>query len=287
MSVVEGHGDPYRTDMDLLQAAIEELLSGFSGVAGVFVRDLDTGEEMAYNGEVAFSGMSLLKIAIMEEFYRQADSVPTLEETKLLTQTMTARGNYAANLLLAKIGEDDAYRGTRRLTESMRRIGLVNTFMAAPFGSGSGGPPLRIETPANSRRDLNADPDPYVQTTPQDVGLLVEMIYEGTTGGGTLVAAYPDRITAAECREMLDLMRGNRIGTLIEEGLPANVSIAHKHGWIDDTHADAGIVFSPARDYVLAIFVHQQGWLEFEQSGPLIADVAHVVYNYFNMEDQW
>jgi beta-lactamase class A len=287
MSVVEGDGDPFQPTMDLLQGAIEELLSGFSGVAGVFVRNLDSGEEMAHNGEVAFSGMSLLKIAIMEEFYRQTDSTPTLEESNLLSQTMTARGNYAANLLLARIGEDDAHLGAQRLTESMRRVGLANTFMAGPYDSGSGGPPPQVETPANSRRDVNTDPDPYVQTTPQDTGLLVEMIYEGTAGGGTLLAAYPGEITAAECLEMLDLMKSNRIGTLIEEGLPENMSIAHKHGWIDDTHADAGIVFSPASHYVLAIFVHQQGWLEFEQSGPLIADIAHVVYNYFNMEDQW
>jgi beta-lactamase class A len=289
VELVVTHGDRQllRHNMNLLQAATQELLAGSPGVVGVFVKDLATGEELASNGEVAFSGMSLMKIAIMEEFYRKANRTPTLEETKLLTETMTVRGNYTSNLLLTEIGDDDAYLGARRLTGSMRRIGLVNTFMVAPYSSGQSRPPPRIVTPANSRRDVDTDPDPYMQTTPQDIGLLMEMIYQGTTGRGTLIAAYPGQITPQECRAMVELMKGNRIGSLIEEGLPQDMPIAHKHGWIDDTHADAGIVFSPAGDYVLVIFVHQRGWLEFEQSGPLIADVAHVVYNYFNMDDQW
>ena len=119
------------------------------------------------------------------------------------------------------------------------------------------------------------------------MGLFMEMIYQGAMGGGTLIAAYPGQITPQECEAMIELMKSNRIGSLIEEGLPEGTPVAHKHGWIDDTHADAGIVFSPAGDLVLVIFVHQQGWLPFERSGPLIADIAHVVYNYFNMDDQW
>ncbi len=286
--VVVNEGEvPSRHDMDLLRAAIGQLSVGFPGVTGVFVQDLATGEELAINGEIAFSGMSLMKVAIMEESFRQIDASPTREETKLLTETITVRGNYASNLLLAEVGEGDPYLGARRLTESMRQTGLVNTFMAAPYDSSTGRPRPRIVTPANSRSDVDTDPDPYMQTTPQDMGLLLEMIYQCTTDGGTLIAAYPGQITAQECQAMVELMKANRIGSLIEEGLPENTPIAHKHGWIDDTHADAGIVFSPARDFVLVIFVHQRGWLQFDQSGPLIADIAHVVYNYFNMDDQW
>jgi beta-lactamase class A len=285
--VIHESEGPSQYDMDLLRTAIEELLADFPGVAGAFVKDLATGEELAINGEVAFSGMSLMKIAIMEESFRQINASPTREETRLLSETMTVRGNYTSNLLLAEIGEGDPYLGARRLTESMRQTGLVNTFMAAPYYSSTGRPPPRIVTPANSRSDVDTGPDPYMQTTPQDIGLLMEMIYQGARGGGTLIAAYPGQITRQECQAMIELMKGNRIGSLIEEGLPEGIPIAHKHGWIDDTHADAGIVFSPAGDFVMVIFVHQRGWLAFEQSGPLIANIAHVVYNYFNMDDQW
>ncbi len=167
----------------------------------------------------------------------------------------------------------------------MRRIGLVNTFMATPYDEDR--PPPHIVTPANSRRDVNTEPDPYMQTTPLDMGLLLEMIYQGARGGGTLIAAYPGQITPEECQAMLELMKSNRIGSLIEKGLPEGTPLAHKHGWIGDTHADAGIVFSPGGDYVLVVFLYQQGWLQWERSAPLIASISHVTYNYFNMDDQW
>ena len=283
--VTQEGGESARRDMNLLRTAFQELLADFPGVAGIFVKDLASGEEMAINGEVAFAGMSLMKIAIMEEFFRQLDRSPTVEETKLLTETMTLSGNYTANLLLAEIGEGNPYRGVRRLTESMRRIGLVNTFMATPYDEDR--PPPHIVTPANSRRDVNTEPDPYMQTTPLDMGLLLEMIYQGARGGGTLIAAYPGQITPEECQAMLELMKSNRIGSLIEKGLPEGTPLAHKHGWIGDTHADAGIVFSPGGDYVLVVFLYQQGWLQWERSAPLIASISHVTYNYFNMDDQW
>lgn len=274
-----------RRDMSLLQDAIRELLADFPGVAGVFVKDLASGEELSINGEVAFAGMSLMKIAIMEEFFRRLDRPPTVEETKLLTETMTLSGNYTANLLLAEIGGGNPYRGVRRLTESMRRIGLVNTFMATPYDEDR--PPPHIVTPANSRRDVNTEPDPYMQTTPLDIGLLLEMIYQGARGGGTLIAAYPGQITPEECQAMLEIMRHNYIGSLIEKGLPEGTPLAHKHGWIGDTHADAGVVLSPGGDYVLVVFLYQKGWLQWGRSAPLIAGISHVTYNYFNMDDQW
>jgi beta-lactamase class A len=287
LTILQEDGDPFQRDLGVLRAGLPELVSDFPGVVGVFVKDLATGEELGMNEEVAFAGMSLMKVGIVEEFYRHTDRAPTREETKLLTETMTVVGNYTSNLLLAEVGEGNSYEGARRLTESMRRIGLANTFMAAPYDSAHGRPPPHVVTSANSRSDVDTEPDPYMQTTPQEIGLLLEMIYQGAEGGGTLIAAYPGQITPEECRAVLELMKSNRIGTLLEEGVPAGIPLAHKHGWISDTHADAGIVFSPAGDYVVVVFVHQQGWLEWQQSAPLVADIGHVIYNYYNMDDQW
>jgi len=108
------------------------------------------------------------------------------------------------------------------------------------------------------------------------------MIYWCAEGGGTLIAAYPNQLEPCECQEMLSLMEANREGTLIEEGLPEGTRIAHKHGWIDDTHADAAIVFSPGGDYVISVFVYRPEWLDLEESTPLIADISKATYSYFN-----
>ena len=86
-----------------------------------------------------------------------------------------------------------------------------------------------------------------MQTTAADMSMLMEMIYQCAAGGGTLLAAYPEHVTPDECQTMLEIMNENRIGSLIEAGVPEGTSVAHKHGWTAETHGDSGIVFWPQR----------------------------------------
>jgi len=271
---------PREPGLWMMEQMIQGIMADFPGLYSIYIKDLATGEEYADDADVAYAGMSIIKIAIMMETYRHLDGPPDLETTKLLTETMTLSGNFTANLLLRYIGDGDAYEGARRLTESMRYLGLVNTFMATPYDEDV--LPQHISTPANQRTDVNTNPDPFMQTTPQDMGRLLEMIYQCAKGGGTLIAAYPDEITPEECQAMLDIMSQNRIGALIEAGVPEGTRVAHKHGWVGDTHGDAGIVFSPGGDYVLCVYLYHKDWLEWDISSPLIARVSEATYNYFN-----
>ena len=271
---------PREPGLWMMEQMIQGIMADFPGLYSIYIKDLATGEEYADDADVAYAGMSIIKIAIMMETYRHLDGPPDLETTKLLTETMTLSGNFTANLLLRYIGDGDAYEGARRLTESMRYLGLVNTFMATPYDEDI--LPQHIATPANQRTDVNTNPDPFMQTTPQDMGRLLEMIYQCAQGGGTLIAAYPDEITPEECQAMLDIMSQNRIGALIEAGVPEGTRVAHKHGWVGDTHGDAGIVFSPGGDYVLCVYLYHKDWLEWDISSPLIARVSEATYNYFN-----
>jgi beta-lactamase class A len=273
---------PSPPSIALLKDMIEARLSDFPGLGGVFIRDPITGETVRSDADVAFAGMSALKIAIVEEVFRVLDDEPDAETTRLISETMTLSGNYTANLLLRVIGGGDSFRGVRMLTESMRNLGLVNTFMAAPYDVEEA--PARIVTPANSRTDKNTEPDLYMQTTPEDIGLLLEMIYHCAHGGGNLLAAYYDELTAGECQAILDFMASNKVGSFLEAGTPPGVPIAHKHGWIGDSHADIGLVFSPGGDYIFSVFLYRPGWLEWELSSETMADLARATYNYFNAE---
>lgn len=266
--------------MKHLEEMLKALLTDFDGIPSVFVKDLQTGEELDINPDVAYAGLSVLKIAVMVETYRALDGPPDAEQTKLLTETMTLSGNFTANLLLRDIvGNGDAYQGVENLTASMRYLGLVNTFMAAPYDEV--GPVPAIVTPANSRTDLNTNPDPYMQTTAREVGLLLEMIYQCSRGGGALMVAYPGAFTPQECQQMLEMMAEDKTGSMIEAGLPPGTPFARKHGWAGDTHADAAVVFGPKGDFILVVFLYRPGWLEWEVSNPLISRIAAATYNYF------
>jgi len=272
---------PRQPGLWMMGQMIEGILADFPGFYSIYIKDLASGEEFSDDADVAYAGMSILKIAIMTEAYRHLDGPPDADTTKILTETMTLSGNFTANLLLRDtIGDGDAYQGVRRLNETMKLIGLVNTFMATPYDEDV--LPQHISTPANQRTDVSTNPDPFMQTTPQDMGRLLEMIYQCADGGGTLIAAYPDELTPDECQAMLDMMSQNHIGALIEAGVPEGTRVAHKHGWVGDTHGDAGIVFTPGGDYVLCVYLYHQDWLEWEVSSPLMARISEATYNYFN-----
>ncbi len=269
-------------DIDTLKQLLESLLSNHAGlIPGIFIKDLQTGDEVEINADVAYAGLSVLKIAILEETYRALDPPFSPQVTDWISDAVgVSSSNSAANLLLQDvIGNGDGYQGAENLTTSMNHLGLVNTFAAAPYDEESS---LTIVTAANSRTDITTFPDPYMQTTPLDIGMLLEMIYQCGQDGGTLMAVYPGNFTADECDQMIEWMSKNHTDSLIEAGVPVETQVAHKQGFTSDTHADASIIFSPGGDFVLVVYLYRPQWLEWEESAPLIADIATATYNYFN-----
>jgi beta-lactamase class A len=91
---------------------------------------------------------------------------------------------------------------------------------------------------------------------------------------------------------MIDILMANKIGLLIEAGLPPEAAAAHKHGWVQEldgllhSMSDVAIVFTPGGDYVLTVFIHDPERLDFDQGNRLIARLSQTVYNFFNLENQ-
>jgi hypothetical protein len=273
-------------NIQVLQDAIENQLASFEGFASVFILDLQTGEEVRINSDVAVSGLSILKIAIFVEAYRVLDSPPNDYEQELFVNTATASSNHSANLLLHVIaGEDNTYEGAEILTEEMRRMGMVNSFMAVPYDATTvPSRPSTYSTPANANPTIDTRPDATMQTTAEDIGGLLAMLYYCAQGEGGLLAVYPGEITQEECQAIVDLMVQNVEGNLIRFGVPDGVPVSHKHGWSFNEHGDAGIVFSPGGDYVIYTLLAQpeSDWLSSEYSFPILREIARAAYNYFN-----
>ncbi len=280
-----------RPEINLLTRLLVNMAQDYEqstgGTASLFLLELATGEERTINAGVAMSGMDLLKIPLVLELYRALDHPPTLSQRALISDTLVVQPDHlSANALLNIIaGQDDPYLGTDLVTESMQQLGLVNTFMVAPYDD-DGRPTLQtLSTPANNVEDLATRPTPHMQTTAEEMGTLLSMIYYCAQGqGGAISAVYGDAVTQAECQEILTIMQQNQIGSLIEEGVPEGTAVAHRHGWISDTNGDAGILFTPASDYVLVVMLYKPNWLEWEISSPLVADISRAVYNFYNFD---
>ncbi|MBI4771066.1 MAG: serine hydrolase [Chloroflexi bacterium] len=286
-------GRTARPTFESLSALVKQHVAdqGFAGLVDVVVVDLRSGAELhlilrggnTIPGEpdVAFAAMDLMKIPLMVETYRQWDRPPTPEVARLLTETIALSGNDRANALLAGLGNGDGQAGAQNVSAALHALGLVNSFMAGPYGQSTA--PAPITTPANQREDVNTAPDVLMQTTPTDLAFLLTAIYQcAARGNGTFALLFAARITRAECQQMLEALSQNRVGVLIEAGVPEGVRVAHKQGWIGDTNGDAAIVFTPGGDYVLSVFLWQPDSLPWETSSPLTADLRRAVYNYFN-----
>ncbi|MCK5923775.1 MAG: hypothetical protein KAG66_22770, partial [Methylococcales bacterium] len=194
-------------DFRYLNAVITQSLADFDGLYSIYVQELHSGETLEIDSNLAIAGMSLLKIPILVETYRALDQPPNIEQNKLISDTLGIQsGNYTANLLLQEVaGQPNTFIGADILTQSMKDIGLFNTFIAVPYGAEPRpGRLLTYLTPANQRTDRTTFPDPYRQTTTGDLGQLLTMIYEcATEDNGQLRDVYADTITQTECQEML------------------------------------------------------------------------------------
>ncbi len=289
--------DASRPSLSNLEILLEQIIdvSAFDGLTEIYLLDLQTRQELSFAyergellpPEIAFTAASTMKIPIMTSVFRRVNE-PTPDNITQMIELMIERSeNDPADQLMQEVM--DRNLGPMELTDDMQYLGLENTFLAGYFYIGA---PLlyRYETPANSRTDVSTDPDVYNQTTPVDMGLLLDDIYQcALNGGGTLPAAYPGEISQNECQKMLDYLAQNDIGVLIKAGLPEGTRIAHKHGWIIEydgllhTMGDASIVYTPGGDYILVIFMHQPTQLVFDPANKIFSDLSRAVYNYFNL----
>ncbi len=290
---------PTRPSMENLQTLLQQIIrvSGFDGVIGVYLLNLQTGQEIHFalrnneplpvNPDVAFTASSTVKIPIMVSYFIKYGAAGLDDQTSELLLNMIRKSeNPPADVLMSDL---DPNLGPLVVTEDMQTIGLENTFIAGYFAPGS---PLlrRIQTPANSRTDVNTDPDDYNQTTPSDMGMLLTDIYQcAEDGGGALVAAFPQEMNQEICQKMIDFLAEDKIGVLIQAGVPEGTTVAHKHGWVSDRYgiihnvSDAAIVYTPGGNYVFTIYAYHPVQALWDKVSALFAELSQAVYNYFNL----
>ncbi len=272
--------------LDQLQQLLQTRLTTFAGTASVFVKDLQTGEELHINSEVPFSGGGVMKLPIVAEIYRKYDLPLDLTTTQRLTAALTAElSNLPANQLLNQIGEGNTFAGADTTTASLAHLGLRNSYLAQPYDQ-----PLTatvgLSTPANANSTIDTNASPAIQTTASDMGLLWEMIDQCSKSGGALLVVYPNQFSPIECRQMIDLLQAHAptdIPTLLNSELPAQAQIAHRPGGNFDTRGDAALVHSPGGSYILVVFLNTAAQnFDWTLANSIMTDLSKATYNYFN-----
>lgn len=287
--------NPGRPNFDNLKILITQIIdiTPFDGVVGVYLEDLSTGDilhfgydqnsEISVEPDIAFTASSTIKIPILYSVYNHLG--PNLDDGQiaLVTEMITKSENPASDALM------EFMDGPMVVSDDMSALGLQNTFIGGYFYDGA--PLLQtFSTPSNNRNDVFTNPDSYNQTTPSEMGQLLSDIYHcAKNGEGSFYAVSPTKFNQSICEEFLAYLKQDRIGVLLEAGLPEGTQIAHKHGWISGSDgiiqniSDAGIIFTPTGDYVLSIYVYHPVQTVWEPVSGMISKISEVVYNYFNL----
>lgn len=257
-----------------------------SRLGALYLQDMQTGEAITFGNDIAFSGTSISKVAILAELFNVLTSTPDTATAVDIANTMICSENVATNRLLNIIGGGDLLAGADRTTEFLQSLGLRSTFLAAPYDTTNGATtptplPRSLSIPSVESDQTRANPDFSNQLTVDEMGFLLGDIYQcAMNGAGTLMQS--GSFTQEECQRMVHVMTNNNVDALLRAGVPAEVPVAHKHGWIPDTHGNAGIFFTPGGDYVMVMMLHQPSWLEYSESLPVIAETSRMVYNFYN-----
>lgn len=292
---------PKKPSFDILEIMLKDIIdeATFDGIVEFYFKDLQNGLMLHFThsriGEeelptdIAFSSWSTIKIPALITLFKNLESPYDQTILAEIEDMVEQSSNESTDSVAKKVIEPNL--APIRITEDMQTLGLENTFWAGFFSLGS---PLlqEVTTPANSQTDYDTDPDRYGQTTVMDLGLLLEEIYYcSQDNGGAIPLAFDGAITQEECLMMVDFLSKNKIGHLIEAGVPGGTVVAHKHGWANEvqdgfvhTMGDAAIVYTPGGSYILSIYVHQPVQVIFDHANLLFANLSASVYNYYNLQ---
>ncbi|NOH02409.1 MAG: hypothetical protein HND47_10890 [Chloroflexi bacterium] len=291
-----------RPTIDNLEILLKQIIitSDFDGLIGFYMMDLQTGQEIHFainnkqeitaEPDIAFTASSTIKVPIVASYLINRGSNLDSQTADIISRVLGRSDNSATDLILERI---DPINGPVIVTQNMEALGLKSTFLGGMFFLGAPNLlPGRI-TPGNSRTDVFADPDPYSQTTPAEMGSLLADIYHcAQNSGGALIAAFPDKVNPATCQLLIDFMAQDKLGSLIQGGVPDGTLVPHKHGYVlsrdgvmHDT-SDVGIVYSPGGNFVLSIYTYHPVQNIWDITNPLFVNLTQAVYNYFNVSTQ-
>jgi beta-lactamase class A len=278
-----------RPAIERLRASIERITTNVNATWGIYVKSLETGEEIAINADRQMDTMSVIKIPLMAEVFQQIkdgkfalgdkytlakeDILPgtgvmrsldpgdTFTVKDLLTLMIIVSDNTATDVLYRMVG------GPEAVNRRMQALGLKQTVAPAPARAWFDALSASADR-AQFHRDAK---HPYGLSTPREIGQLLEMMEKGTL------------VDKASSDLMLRMMRGQLYRTRIPRYL-SGWNVPHKTGdFLPYIGNDVGVLEAggqPAQRIVLSIFTANH-FGSGERLEEAIGRVAEQVADYF------
>lgn len=277
--------------IERLRAAIERITDDVNATWGIYVKSLETGEEIAIGADRQMDTMSVIKIPLLAEVAQQIkdgkfalsdkytltkeDILPgtgvmrsldpgdTFTVKDLITLMVIVSDNTATDALYRMVG------GPEAVNRRMQALGLKQT--VAPATARAWFDALQAApSPAQFHREAK---HPYGLSTPREIGQLLEMMERGTL------------VDKASSDLMLQVMRGQLYRTRIPRYV-SGFRVPHKTGdFLPYIGNDVGILEANGNRVVISIFTANH-FGSGERLEEAIGRVAEQVANYFGYRQQ-
>lgn len=268
-----------------LQSKIEESINGFNGDIGIYIKNLRTGKIIAINADTIFPTASIVKVPILvgvmdkiqkEELkydqelvykdsllYEGVDilgSFKTGEKIalkKVIMLMMTTSDNTASLWLQTLAGS-----GTR-INEILDSMRLKNT---------------RVNSRTTGRENYRSAYG-WGQTTPYEIGTLLEMIYRNQL------------FSSAACERMMRCLGRNfwDDNEAISQ-VPPYIEVFSKNGCVDAVRSEVLLVNAPNNPYIFCLFTKNNkdtSWKHNNEAWSLARKISKQLWDYFEPKDKW
>ena len=254
-----------------LQRDLDKTAAEFDGAMGIAVKDLISGEVFLVNADTVFPQASSIKISVLLELMRQAQSGKVkLEERVELRRAMMTGGsgvllrfgdgtsalslrdlatlmivhsdNTATNILIDRVGMEN-------VNALLRELGLKETKLQRRM--------MDAEARRAGRENLS---------TPREMVTLFELLKKGKV---------LDELRTALTIEILKHAKD----TPLRRGVPPEVEVANKPGDLPGVACDSGIVLLAGRSYAISVMT-TYGRDE-DAADRAITAVSRTVFAYF------
>jgi beta-lactamase class A len=249
---------------------LEEIVGSYEGVAGVHVLDLTTGDRFAADDELLFPQASAIKIPILLEFFRRAETDPGILSKRVEMNDEVRTGGSGVLHHLTDGGstlslEDYAiymivYSDNTATNVLIDELGM-ETINALSMSLGASNTKLQrkmIQPEESARGNENL-------STPRDAARIMERIAR---------CDLPmSKGSCARVREILEIYKGGPIRAPIPRAIP----VAFKPGGITGVATVWALIGMPDRPYVLSVMSNYGG-----DGGAVVEAVSDASYQYFS-----
>lgn len=270
--VVDENGkvqDFQEPDIYSLKSQLESMISEYQGIWSIYVKNLDTGEEIEVNEQPLYSA-SLIKPFVMAQTYANMDTVLANEARlmntdisnasvkvkvdDLIWNMITVSDNESTNELVRLQTEaHDFTEGAKLVDDFLEKEGYEETTLQHTLH-----PSSSAEQGLGGRN----------MTTVKECGKLLESIYNG------------ECVSKEASAEMLDILLNQQNTWKIPEGLDSSIKVANKTGETSENQHDIGIIYGEKVTYILCVM--SQDIPDENTAINQIRDISEITYTYLN-----